>query len=136
MSRHLNVKERGAFERDLKRVIFFDPPPLFFVEEGIRKAYFFFKPAEVGVEISFNVAPSQRGKGVATRALKEVISWLKTRQVEAVVAFVKVDNQISKTLLKKAGFDEVSFKEVFLEDTGELISMYELILNRGSWIKL
>jgi [ribosomal protein S5]-alanine N-acetyltransferase len=60
------------------------------------------------VEIGYGLVPSQRGKGIATEAVKGLLdaAW-RDPVVKLVVAFTDKDNQPSQGVLRKAGFQQV-----------------------------
>jgi len=75
-------------------------PSLFILADGARAGYLRFKEREA-LEISICIAPSMRGKGVATKALKEVQNLLKTK---VLMAEVLEGNQASEKAFLAAGF--------------------------------
>jgi ribosomal-protein-alanine N-acetyltransferase len=60
------------------------------------------------VEIGYGLAPSERGKGIATEAVKGLLeaAW-KDPVVNLVVAFPDRDNEPSQAVLRRAGFQHV-----------------------------
>jgi len=58
----------------------------------------------VCVDISINVAPEARGKGVGVQALRRVADYLQGRGVDTVIAVVKLDNPASAKSFENAGF--------------------------------
>jgi ribosomal-protein-alanine N-acetyltransferase len=66
-------------------------------------------PDAVGsVEIGYGLAPSQRGKGMATEAVNGLVdeAW-KDPVVKLVFAFTEKGNEPSKGVLRRAGFQQV-----------------------------
>jgi len=60
------------------------------------------------VEIGYGLAPSQRGKGIATEAVKGLVeeAWRDGR-VKLVFALTDQDNEPSQGVLRRAGFRQV-----------------------------
>jgi len=60
------------------------------------------------VEIGYGLAPSQRGKGVATEAVNGLVdeAW-KDGRVKVVFALTDQDNEPSQGVLRRAGFRQV-----------------------------
>ena len=60
------------------------------------------------VEIGYGLAPSQRGKGIATEAVSGLVgqAW-KDPRVARVVAFTEADNEPSQGVLRRAGFHRI-----------------------------
>jgi RimJ/RimL family protein N-acetyltransferase len=65
--------------------------------------------ADGSVEIGYGLVPSERGKGIATEAVKGLLeaAW-KDPFVDVVVAFPDRDNEPSKGVLGRAGFQYVA----------------------------
>jgi len=64
-------------------------------------------PQDGSVEVGFGLAPSARGAGHASEALRLLVSWAGRRaEVRRVVARTLVDNEPSKAVLARAGFIE------------------------------
>ena len=61
-------------------------------------------PRDSAVEIGYYVAPSHRGRGVATAMVREFLDWLATRGVRRVRAAVGPDNAASLAVLAHFGF--------------------------------
>ncbi len=75
---------------------------------------------EYGIEATMGclVAPSFRGKGVGTEAMKKALAYaFKTYQLQKVLGRVLIHNKASQKMLKKAGF--VFEKEI--EDGKKLV---------------
>jgi ribosomal-protein-alanine N-acetyltransferase len=60
------------------------------------------------VEIGYGLAPSQRGKGIATEAVKGLVdqAW-RDPVVKLVFAFTDKDNEPSQGVLRRAGFLQI-----------------------------
>lgn len=60
-------------------------------------------------QVSINLAPDARGRGIAAAALEEGLRWLVERErVTGVRALARPDNEASLRLFVRAGFDETS----------------------------
>ncbi|MDQ6901281.1 MAG: GNAT family N-acetyltransferase [Candidatus Dormibacteraeota bacterium] len=63
------------------------------------------KPEHGRVEVGYDVAPSARGEGYATEAVRGLTGWaLQQPGVQAVLARTAADNAASLRVLEKAGF--------------------------------
>lgn len=59
------------------------------------------------VEIGYGLAPSRRGQGFMTEALRALVTWaMRDPQVEVVMATTDDDNRASQRVLRAAGFTE------------------------------
>ena len=65
----------------------------------------FIHPPEAGaVEVGYGLAESVRGRGLATEALRAVVSRATTLGVTTVVAMTALDNLPSQRVLERSGF--------------------------------
>jgi len=65
-------------------------------------------PSDRSLLIGYGVAPTRRGRGVATRAVADLIAWARTDdRVPALVAETSVGNPASQTVLARNGFRAV-----------------------------
>jgi len=72
------------------------------------------------IDIGYGVAEVCRGRGVATRAICEVLTWAAGRpDIDAVTAETSVDNPASQRVLERNGFVRVGTR-IDVED-GDLI---------------
>lgn len=132
MSFHRQPKVWESFYREFCEEYFNFPdlPPLFAWADGQRAAFLRFRPVQHPqgkirrcCDISINVPPAERGRGVGTHVLKEVQSWVRQQGYDDLYAEVKVENAASRKAFEAAGFrllDEVE-KEIF--DTGESVKI-------------
>ena len=111
-----------------------DLPPLFASLDGERVAFLRLRPVQHPqgyqrrcCEVSINVAPSQRGKGVGTQVLKALQPWVLQQGYEDLYAEIKVENAASQKAFEKADFKRLdeAFHEIF--DTGEKAPIYRYL---------
>ena len=91
-------------------------PPLFVLQGGIRVAIIRFRRIEKthflssnrkSCEISINVSPKFRGKGIGTVALIEISSWIKQQGYDDVYAEIKNGNTISIKAFSSASYEDI-----------------------------
>jgi ribosomal-protein-alanine N-acetyltransferase len=83
------------------------------VEDGVvvGDCGWFGPPDEDGeVEIGYGLAPSARGRGVATEAVRLLLDWVRTQGARTVRAEVLPGNEPSWQLLLRLGFEQVGEK--------------------------
>ena len=134
---HRTPKDIDSFWPEFRNDYFGDiVPPLFALFEGKRIAFLrFCKVAHpVGlsgncVDVSINIAPSSRGKGLGASILKSAIALLRSYDIESVVAEVREENIASKRVFEKAGYEFLSHDTKLIADTGENVSLNRFVLN-------
>jgi N-acetylneuraminate synthase len=113
MSFHTELKRWPQFAAEFREAYFVWPhlAPLFALARGERVAFLRFEPARDArgerrtcVELSVNVAPGHRGRGVGTAVLGAARRHLAARGIEAALAFVKPANAASLAAFRNAGF--------------------------------
>lgn len=79
------------------------------------------RPPEHGViDIGYGIAPSRRRRGIATRAIGEIVAWARAAaHVSAITAETAIDNFASQQVLARNGF--VRTGERFDMEDGQLI---------------
>jgi L-amino acid N-acyltransferase YncA len=100
--------------------------PLFALENGRRMAFLRFGrvthplglPA-LTVDISINIAPDSRGKGLGRRVLAACLEHLRRKGVAHVYAEILVKNAASIRAFSGAGFRTLGIKDKLIADTGE-----------------
>lgn len=132
MSYHSRPKVWEPFFREFIQDYFSLPdlPPLFILYEGKRAAFVRFHlvedpQGEKGrrcCEISINVAPEYRNKGIGTLALMRLKDWVLHQGYDDIYAEVLKENTASQHLFLKAGYIELSDGDKQLE-TGELFAI-------------
>lgn len=140
MSYHTEMRDWNTFYREFIHSYFNWPslPPLFAVVGGQRIAFIRLEPANhpydtsiKSCEISINVAPEYRGKGIGTKILNQVNIWIEKQGYKAVLAEIKTENVKSHKAFQKAGYVKDKDIDVFVEDTGETVAVTRYILELG-----
>lgn len=135
-SYHSAPKQWDAFYREFLEDYFSAPnlPPLFVLYEGERAAFLRLQPIADPIslqrrccDISINVAPDFRGKGIGTLCLAEIQGWLAKQGYDDVYAEVKVDNVKSQKAFTKAGFKRLPDNVKLIEDTGESFKIHRYL---------
>jgi L-amino acid N-acyltransferase YncA len=124
---------RGNYFRNSKL------PPVFVVHAGERVAYMGFQTrvhpqAKYGncCNISVNVNPKIRSRGVGTASLLLAAVFLKNAGIDEVLAEIKCDNDHSIRVFEKVGFQRFESTKR-LTDAGEVnVHRYILRLNAGA----
>jgi RimJ/RimL family protein N-acetyltransferase len=83
------------------------PGTFFVVEDGVvvGDCGWFGPPDQAGeVEIGYGLAPSARGRGLGSRAVQELVAWVRTQGATSVRAEVLPGNEASLRLLRGIGF--------------------------------
>ena len=79
-------------------------------------------PVENTVEIYYGVAPSLRGKGIATQALRRLVQMAVVNdEVERVIAHILTSNTPSLRLVMRMGF---AFERRFMDTDGEDVEQW------------
>lgn len=128
MSFHTSPKVWPAFYHEFVDNYFTFPelPPLFALANGQRVAFLRFRPvphpedqSRRCCDISINVAPEWRNKGIGQQILREAQSWIAQQGYDDLYAEVKIDNIISKKAFLHAGFRQLDDDIKIIFDTGE-----------------
>lgn len=132
---HEQPKKWETFYPEFLREYFCFPdlPPLFAVKDGKKVAFLRFRPVvqpEGNYErrccdISINVDPESRQKGVGKAILKEVQPLL---SYDDILAEIKVDNYPSQKVFEEAGFKFLDEKVKILDENAIPIKRYLLSL--------
>jgi RimJ/RimL family protein N-acetyltransferase len=71
-----------------------------------------FDPLDGALLIGYGVAPTRRGRGVATRAVADLVAWAGADdRVHALTAETSVDNPASQAVLARNGFRRVGERD-------------------------
>ncbi len=110
-------------------------PPLFVRNENQRVAFIRFRPAKHPTdphrrccEISIQVAPEFRGKGVAGRALTEINTWVAAQGYDDIFAEVKEENVVSHQLFLSVGYRESGPHEKVVEGEADAVAIRGYLL--------
>lgn len=105
-------------------------PPLFALSHTQRIGFLKFSPVKhpnqlsgLTVDISINIAPTARGKGLGTRVLTACLNYLREQGVKSVYAEVLFHNTASIKAFHAAGFAAFLQTEKYIPDTGETHSI-------------
>lgn len=137
MSIHTAPKVFDQFFKEFLTKYFISPslPPLFILFDNQRAAFVFFEQVEQPeqlhhrrcVEISINVAPEFRQKGLGTEILKETQEWIKKQGFDDILAIVKKENLASQKAFEGAGYNKLENSFKVNEKTGEKIEVLRYI---------
>ncbi len=145
MSYHHAPKQWDSFAAEFRDGYFGqgdDPPPAFALVDGQRAAFLRFQRiphphglAGNSIEISINVAPERRGRGLGTRILAAALIDLKARGIDSVYAEVRRENAASRKAFATAGFAVLGEAGKHVADTGEhcLIDRFLAELTPAHW---
>ena len=104
--------------------------PIFALANGQRIGFLRFNPVNhphgltgSTVDISINLSPSCRGKGLGTKVLKAGLEYLRSNGTDSVYAEILLHNHASIKTFKAAGFSFIGEKEKSIQDTGETHSV-------------
>ena len=130
MSFHTQPKQWESFYPEFINSYFAFPdlPPLFIWYEGQRVAFLRFTPVPDPVDrtrrccdISINVAPQWRRKGIGQYILSEAKSWVAQQGYDDLYAMVKKENAISIKAFLHAGYTQLDDFLYTVPDTDEQI---------------
>ncbi len=117
-----------------KEYLVASPRPVFARLKGARVAFLRFNLVShprnlpgLAVDISINVAPEARGKGIGTRVLVAIQGHLKSLGAVAIVAEVRQANTPSLKVFRKAGFEDLGIADITVPDTGEKIAICRFV---------
>ena len=103
-----------------------DLPPLFVLEDGRRVGFLRFRPfphpqglSGRCMDISINVDPDCRGRGIGWRAGCLAVDHAAAHGVDSMVAEVRPDNRASVVTFDRAGFEILGEFDKTVADTGE-----------------
>lgn len=123
MSMNTELKEWKTFYPQFLDEYFAHPSlfPIFILGDGKRVGYILFRHINHPfsrhrscADISICIAPESRLKGFATQALKDLTSWLEKRDIDDILAEIKVQNEGSIRAFKAAGYEFIDTIEDFI----------------------
>lgn len=138
-SRHREPKQWPRFWPEFRDTYFPDETalsPVFALLGEDRIGFLRFVPAPHPLspdrrtaEISINIAPEWRGKGLGTVVLRAALDHLRGWEGDAVCAEVREENVVSIKAFVAAGFREIDVREVTIPDTGETCRMARFVFD-------
>lgn len=138
MSFHTQPKKWDSFYPEFLEDYFAFPdfPPVFASHEGKRVAFLRFKPcpSPLGVgrhccEVSINVAPEFRNKGIGSLVLKAVNQWAAQQGIDDLYAEIKPENQSSQKAFLHAGYRQIAPSVKILTIAGEKVPIERFLLS-------
>lgn len=139
MSRHREPKQWESFWPEFRDVYFRVEAaltPLFALAGRRRIGFLRFVPVEHplaldrrAVEISINIAPEWRGKGLGAAVLQAALHHLRDWDGDSVCAEAREENVPSRKVFAAAGFREVGVVEKRIPDTGEVCRMVRFVFD-------
>lgn len=137
MSRHREPKQWNAFWPEFRDTYFRVEEalvPVFAVIGDRRIGFLRFLPAEHPqgldrrtIEISINIAPEWRGRGLGTAVLRAALGHLGAWGGDTVCAEAREGNIASRKAFVAAGFREIGVTETHIADTGETCRMARFV---------
>lgn len=131
---HSDKKEKDSFWIEYTTTYFRDPifPPLFCLLNGRRFGFFKFSRVTMplnllgsSVEVSVNIDPNQRGKGLGFLALTALSDFFKKKEwVDYLVAEIKEFNKPSIKTFEKAGY---SFCDSYLKYVKDIDKSFNVV---------
>ena len=142
MSYHREPKGWGTFWPEFRDEYFCYPDypaPVFVASDGVRIAFLRFEPAAHPkgysgrtVDISINVAPEHRGRGLGTAMLAAARDHLRGHGIDSVCAEVRTANESSAKSFLGAGFEEIEATDKTIPDTGEVARIRRFLAELSS----
>lgn len=99
--------------------------PVFAIFQGNRVGFLKFDPAKnteadaMNINISINISPHSRNKGMGSLILTAANDYLQNRGVRKIFAEIRVGNKASARAFEKAGYQFIEEATVHVSDTGE-----------------
>ena len=134
---HTAEKVWESFWPEFTRDYFKHPElPAIFVKQGDERfAFLRFAPVPHPLhperrccDISVNVNPTWRAKGLGTASLRMASDFLRSVGVQDVLAEIRVENRSSVSAFEKAGYVRLDQMGKFIVDTGEQAAIYRYLL--------
>lgn len=123
-------KEWPVFLLEFKADYFNFIPPLFALHEGQRVAFLRFRPVADPLaptrhccDISINVAPEFRGRGLGSAILQAIKPWLAREGYDDIYAEVFKDNLASLKTFERAGYKRLADCSKLLENNAETVTI-------------
>jgi N-acetylneuraminate synthase len=134
---HREPKIWDSFWPEFRDTYFLNKPsPVFARVQGQRVAFLRFESARDPrglsghcVDISINLAPEWRGRGLGTVVLRAASGFLRTAGIDTICAEVRTDNLASVNAFTGSGYQTVDEMEKLVTDTGETVSIRRFVLD-------
>jgi N-acetylneuraminate synthase len=143
MSYHREAKVWESFWAEYRLVYLQESPrPVFLLDKGERVGFLRFRRADhpqglfgKTIDISINIDPNRRGRGLGSAALKAASAYLLGQGIDTVYAEVRQENTVSYRTFIRAGFVDLGLVTKEVPDTGETCNIYRLVyeLTPGFW---
>jgi L-amino acid N-acyltransferase YncA len=137
MSFHREPKLWETFWPEFQETYFLNPPelhPVFALLEGKRIGFLKFNPVphplglpRLTVDISINIAPASRAKGLGRKVIVASLEHLRTRGVGSVFAEVLTHNEASIKSFTAVGFMPIGTCDKLNPDTGETDHVHQFV---------
>jgi sialic acid synthase SpsE/RimJ/RimL family protein N-acetyltransferase len=141
MSYHRDAKVWESFWPEYQATYFSESPhPVFVLYDGGRAGFIRFKNVAHPqgwygrtVDVSINLAPEKRGKGLGQAALRAVCTYLlREHGIDSVYAEVRQENNSSLRAFLGAGFTHLGLTAKLVPDTSETCQIHRLIYESTS----
>jgi sialic acid synthase SpsE/RimJ/RimL family protein N-acetyltransferase len=135
MSYHREPKVWEAFWQEYQTACSGDQlPPMFILDEGERAGFIRCRRAPhpnhlagLTVDISINIGPGRRGKGLGQAALRAVKARLSEHAVDSIYAEVRQENRASYRTFLATGFTDLGLAPKHIPDTGETCQIHRFV---------
>lgn len=110
-----------------------NPPPLFATFQGGRVGFLKFdptkkvKPDDREINISINISPLSRNKGMGSMILTAANDYLQKLGIQKIFAEIRVGNKASTKAFEKAGYQFIEAATVHVSDTGEDAQVFKYV---------
>jgi len=136
---HRSPKEWDSFWSEFLDTYFTDVIcPLFVTFGGNRVGFLKFSEVHdaacgegLCVDISINIAPEYRGKGIGALTLLSLCDYLEERGVKSILSEVRVQNVASQRAFSTAGYVCLGETVKYIHDTGEMARIVRFLRKLG-----
>jgi RimJ/RimL family protein N-acetyltransferase len=112
--------------------------PVFALHQGHRIAFLKFSPvahpsdaSAPTVDISINLPPPSRGRGLGRKVLRACAEHLRAQGVHSIYAEVIEDNAASLKAFSAAGYRRLGKQQRTVEDTGDVFTVERFVFDMG-----
>jgi sialic acid synthase SpsE/L-amino acid N-acyltransferase YncA len=135
MSYHREPKVWESFWAEYRLVYLNESPqPVFLLDNGERVGFLRFRRTDhpqglsgKTIDISINLAPDRRGRGLGGAALAAASTYLLGHGIDTVCAEVRQENTASYRTFVRAGFVDLGLVTKRVSDTHEICNIYRLV---------